>query len=142
MTSDPVRPAWSRDSMMVRLPKRIGLDDLSDDWVFGGADGTGVSVAVIDSGIDADHPALEGCVDPERGVAFSVDLDGTVVRVDGVHGDSYGHGTACAGIIHSIAPMARITSVKVLGPGLTGKAAAFIAGLEWAIEEGYDVVNL
>ena len=128
--------------MMVRLPKRIGLDDLSDDWVFGGADGTGVSVAVIDSGIDADHPALEGCVDPERGVAFSVDLDGTVVRVDGVHGDSYGHGTACAGIIHSIAPMARITSVKVLGPGLTGKAAAFIAGLEWAIEEGYDVVNL
>ena len=136
------RPAWSRDSMMLRLPTAISLDDLSHDWVFGGADGSGVRVAVIDSGIDADHPGLEGCVDAQGGVAFTVDEAGAVVAEHGPHGDSFGHGTACAGIIHSLAPAARITSVKVLGEGLTGKAAAFMAGLEWAIDEGFDVINL
>jgi subtilisin family serine protease len=64
------------------------------------------------------------------------------VRTDGPHDDSFGHGTACAGIIHSIAPAARITSVKVLGSGLQGKAAAFLAGLTWAVDEGFDVINL
>ena len=44
--------------------------------------------------------------------------------------------------MHSLAPEARITSVKVLGAGLTGKAAAFLRGLAWAVEQGFDVINL
>jgi len=124
------------------MPTAISLDDLSHDWVFGGADGSGVRVAVIDSGVDSDHPGLDGCIDADAAVAFSVNHLGEVVADHGPHGDSFGHGTACAGIIHSLAPAARITSVKVLGAGLTGKAAAFMAGLEWAIEQGFDVVNL
>lgn len=139
---DAPRPAWSRDSMMVRMPTAVTLDDLSHDWVFGGADGSGVRVAVVDSGIDADHPELDDCVDADAAVAFSVNADGEVVAEHGPHGDSFGHGTACAGIIHQLAPAARITSVKVLGAGLRGKAAAFLAGLEWAIEQGFHVVNL
>ena len=127
---------------MLRMPTAISLDDLSHDWVFGGADGSGVRVAVIDSGVDSDHPGLDGCIDADAAVAFSVNHLGEVVADHGPHGDSFGHGTACAGIIHSLAPAARITSVKVLGAGLTGKAAAFMAGLEWAIEQGFDVVNL
>lgn len=141
--SDGPRPAWTRDSVVLRLPgAALSLSDLSDEWAFGGADGSGVRVAVVDSGIDADHPELHGCVDTEACIEFSVDGDGAVVAVEGPHGDSFGHGTACAGIIHSLAPQARITSVKVLGPGLTGKAAAFHAGLEWAVAQGFDVVNL
>ena len=128
--------------MMLRMPTAISLDDLSHDWVFGGADGSGVRVAVIDSGVDSDHPGLDGCIDADAAVAFSVNHLGEVVADHGPHGDSFGHGTACAGIIHSLAPAARITSVKVLGAGLTGKATAFMAGLEWAIEQGFDVVNL
>lgn len=99
-------------------------------------------VAVIDSGIDADHPELHGCVDADGAVEFTVDAEGEVVRTDGPHADAFGHGTACAGIIHSFAPEARITSVKVLGFGLQGKAAAFLAGLQFAVESGFDVVNL
>ena len=60
----------------------------------------------------------------------------------GSHDDAFGHGTACSGIVHSLAPEARITSVKVLGAGLTGKAAAFLRGLAWAVEQGFDVINL
>ena len=128
--------------MMLRLPSAITLDDLTHEWVFGNADGTGVRVAVIDSGIDADHPSLQGSVDADAAVAFTVDAGGEVVADHAPHGDSFGHGTACAGIIHSLAPAARITSVKVLGAGLSGKAAAFLGGLEWAVEQGFDVVNL
>lgn len=141
-TPDRSLPAWSKESMVLRLPGTVTLDDLTDEWVFGGADGSGVRVAVVDSGIDADHPGLDGCVDEGGAIAFSVDRDGAVVSTAGPHGDSFGHGTACAGIIHDLAPAARITSVKVLGDGLTGKAAAFHAGLSWAVDEGFDVINL
>ena len=56
--------------------------------------------------------------------------------------DVVGHGTACAGIIHELAPEAEFLSVRVLGPDNRGKGAAFAAGLEWAIEQGASVVNL
>jgi subtilisin family serine protease len=101
-----------------------------------------VRVAVIDSGIEADHPDLDGCVEVDRGVAITPGPDDGVVEVFGPHADDFGHGTACAGIIHSLAPDARITSVKVLGSQLGGKAVVFLRGLEWAIAEGFDVINL
>ena len=58
------------------------------------------------------------------------------------HGDSYGHGTACAGIIRSIASGCELYSVKVLGSRLTGRGTTFAAGLQWAIENGMDVANV
>ena len=140
--TDP-RPAWSRDSAMLRIDRGFeDLEEVSEEWAFAGADGFGVRVAVIDSGIDADHLDLIGAVDREGAVMFGVDASGEVVRTDGPHVDVFGHGTACAGIIHSLAPGAELTSVRVLGEGLTGKAAAFLAGLNWAIDEGFDVINL
>ncbi len=135
-------PAWGRDSVVLRLD-RASTGLLPDaDWVFGASTGAGVRVAVVDSGIDAGHPALEGCVDREGGVDVSVDGAGKVNVVAGPHDDVFGHGTACAGIVHALAPDAQITSVRVLGPDLTGRAAAFHAGLAWAVDEGFDVVNL
>jgi len=98
-------------------------------------------VAVIDSGVEADHPNLDGCV-TDDGVEIRVADDESVTPVSGPHSDSFGHGTACAGIIHQLAPQASITSVKVLGAGLRGKMATFHAGLEWAVDQGFDVINL
>jgi subtilisin family serine protease len=128
--------------MAVRLPSAVSLDDLSPEWAWGGATGKGVRIAVVDSGIDADHPLLDDCVDREGGVMVTLDENDEPVLTRGAHDDAFGHGTACAGIIHSFAPDARITSVRVLGAGLTGKAAAFLAGLAWAIDEGFDLINL
>ena len=127
---------------MLTLPGAPRLDDLTPEWAWEGADGSGVRVAVIDSGIDATHPRLGDCVDEEAAVAFSVGPEGEAVETPGPHDDAFGHGTACAGIIHAIAPAARITSVKVLGTGLRGKSAAFLAGLRWAVDREYDVINL
>ncbi|MDQ3747731.1 MAG: S8 family serine peptidase, partial [Acidobacteriota bacterium] len=57
-------------------------------------------------------------------------------------GDSAGHGTACAGIISRIAPDAEFYSVKVLGAGGLGDGIAFLAGLEYAIKQRYQIINL
>jgi subtilisin len=128
--------------MALRLPGALTLADLTPEWAWGGATGRGVRVAIIDSGVEADHPDLHGCVETDDGIAITLDEGGEVIETPGAHDDSYGHGTACSGIVHSLAPEARITSVKVLGAGLTGKAAAFLRGLAWAVEQGFDVINL
>lgn len=135
-------PAWSKASVMLRHDHPPELMQVTPQWAWGGANGSGVRVAIIDSGIEATHPALEGCVDSDASVCFEMSPDGEVQPVRGPHADAYGHGTACASIIHQVAPGASITSLRVLGAGNTGKAAQFVAGLSWAIDEGYDIVNL
>ena len=77
----------------------------------------------------------------ERSVAVVKHGDEVVVREDD-EGDLCGHGTACAGIIHSIAPECELHSVRVLGAGFTGSGRILLAGLEWAIEQGFDIVNM
>ena len=118
---------------------RIGLP-IDKDWAWADASGAGVAVAVVDSGVDAAHPAV-GAV--ERAVALQWDGEAEeVVSTEGAHGDLYGHGTACAGIIRRAAPDAALWSVRVLGSRLTGKGVVFAAGLRWAIGQGARVVNL
>ncbi len=140
--AEPRRPAWTKEVDALQLPGVDRIEDLTPEWAWEGADGSGVRVAIIDSGIDADHPDLGDSVDRDGAIAFHVGADGNVVATPGPHQDSFGHGTACAGIIHSLAPGARLTSVKVLGEGLQGKAAAFLAGLKWAIDGGFPIINL
>lgn len=135
------RPAWSRESRWLRLPI-ADKKDFSPDWAFAGSTGRGVRVAVVDSGIDADHPQLQGAIDVEGGVEFTVDRSGVVHERHGAHADVYGHGTACAGLIHVLAPEASITSVRVIDDSLRGKASAFHAGLTWAVEQEFDIINL
>jgi subtilisin family serine protease len=114
------------------------LDEITAEWAWGGSTGTGVKLAVIDSGIDAGHPAV-GHV--EGYVSVSEGPDGPVFDV-APHDDVFGHGTACAGIIRALAPDCELYSVQVLGPRLSGKGTVFAAGLRWAIEHGIRICNL
>ncbi len=98
-------------------------------------------VAVVDSGIDGDHPMVGGVA---QYVAIDRD-DSTetgVCFIPGTHDDLYGHGTACAAIIRQVAPEVELVSVRVLRDDLKGSAAAFAFGVEWCIEEGVDIINL
>ena len=61
---------------------------------------------------------------------------------DEPHADAFGHGTACAGIIRSLAPDCELYSVQVLGPRLSGRGVSSRRGLRWAIEHGMHVCNL
>jgi subtilisin len=137
------RPAWSWSTgpeTVTRLFRSPLVQSITWEEAFGGSTGRGARVGIIDSGIDNEHPsvgrAVRGWVEP---IAAE---DGTVTYRTDPHDDLFGHGTACAGIIHGLAPEAELYSVRVLGQALTGKAAAFAAGLRWAVQNGMDVVNL
>jgi subtilisin family serine protease len=106
-----------------------------------GFDGTGVKVAVVDSGIDADHPDLAG-----RVVAAENFTEGESDTLDRV-----GHGTHVAATIAStgaapggykgVAPGASLLSAKVCGVADCSDSA-IIAGMQWAAEQGAKVANV
>ena len=135
-------PAWSApfgEGRRGDLRRQAPLGRLDRDWAFGDGRAAGVTVAIVDSGVEGDHPAIRGSLRQ----SVRVELDGdeaTIVDDEAV--DVVGHGTACAGIVHALAPAAEIVSIRVLGPDNRGKGAAFAAGLEWAIEQGAGVINL
>jgi subtilisin len=137
-----VIPEWSGAFDRGSLQEVVALPiDGVREWAFGGATGAGVKVAVVDSGVDADHPRVGGIA---GGVAFELDPAaelGYVARA-GQHEDLVGHGTACAAIIKGLAPEAEIYSVRVLGANLKGRGTLLHAGVEWSVQHGMHVANL
>jgi subtilisin len=119
------------------IPTTSTFFQIDDDWK--SRTGKGISVAVIDSGIDANHPDLQGKI--KESVEARKDNTRVVFEASET-GDSAGHGTACAGIISRIAPDAEFYSIKVLGAGGLGDGHAFLAGLEYAIKNSYKLINL
>jgi subtilisin len=111
------------------------------EWAIGGSRGAGVRVAVIDSGVNGEHPAVGGLAGAVIVEAEPNSAPGFQIMPD-TEGDPVGHGTACAGIIRAIAPDVQLYSVRVLGPDLKGRGAIFHAGIRWAVEAGMDVLNL
>jgi len=135
-------PAWSldRESALAATLHHSPFP-LADAraWAWGGATGAGVRVCIIDSGIDGTHPLVGGV---QRAVFVEQDADGEPQIAEDTEGDLFGHGTACAGIIRTLAPACEIHSVRTLGRRLTGRGVVLLAGLRWAIAEGYDIINL
>jgi subtilisin family serine protease len=134
-------PAWSLPaeavegiSLSVDWPERVDRE-----WAWGGSTGADVSVCILDSGIERGHP-LVGNV--ERAVAVSLGEGGATIVEEDAEGDLCGHGTACAGIVRSLAPDCALVSTRVLGAGYTGSGSVLLAGLRWAVEQGFRVVNM
>jgi subtilisin len=136
---DPL-PAYAVDRTAVRSLRgaRLWPEQVTRDWALGSSTGRGARVCVVDSGIEAGHP-LVGEV--TTAVAVSIADDEVLIEPDTL-GDVCGHGTACAGIIREIAPDCELASVRVLGEGFVGSGPVLVEGLRWAIEQGYDVINM
>ena len=115
------------------------IDIVTPDWAWGGSSGEGVKVAVVDSGIDATHPKVDGV---HGYVTIREDDGGQLVYDTEPHIDSVGHATACASVIRSLAPRCELYSVKVLGTGNVGSGPVFAAGLRWALNNNMNVCNL
>jgi subtilisin family serine protease len=134
-------PAWS---LPAAAAEAIGVEvewpeQVTRDWAWGGSTGEGVRVCILDSGIEPNHELI-GALDGS--VALTKREDGEIVVEDDVEGDLCGHGTACAGIVRALAPDCGLFSVRVLGAGFKGSGVVLLEGLRWAVDEGFDVINM
>ncbi|RPK72036.1 Subtilisin NAT precursor [Streptomyces sp. ADI97-07] len=104
-------------------------------------DGSGVKIAVVDTGIDATHPDLTGRVVAERNFSGSPDAR-----------DRVGHGTHVASVaagagskdarFKGVAPGAQLINAKVLDDRGVGDDSGILAGVDWAVAQGADVINM
>ncbi len=125
----------------------VTLDRLRRDVLgsssFSGPDGTGIDVAVIDTGV----APVDG-LDAADKILHGPDLSNEAASADAAYLDTYGHGTHMAGIIageragqRGIAPGARIVSVKVAGHDGVTTVPQVIAGIDWVVEH-HDTAGL
>jgi subtilisin family serine protease len=101
--------------------------------------GKGVRIAIIDSGIEVDHPDLGGLrlLDDLHVIDGGVQIE--VKPGDG--SDVFGHGTAIAAVIHRIAPEAELGSIRVLSETLGSRTAIIREGVRQAIDRSYQILN-
>ena len=127
-----------------------------------GLTGEGVKVAIVDTGIDYDHPDLGGCFGPGCKVAYGYDFVGDNYDASGRFGspipvpgpdpdDCNGHGTHVAGIVGAsaasvdgitgVAPDVTLGAYRVFGCAGSSSADVIIAALERAYADGMNVIN-
>ena len=133
-------PAWSlpaEAAAAATLP-RAWPEPITREWAIGESRGKGISVCIVDSGVDGTHPLVTPLAS-----AMAVELrDDVAVVVPDEEGDVAGHGTACAGVVRAVAPDCELHSIRVLGTGAKGSGDVMLAGLRHAVEQGHRVVNL
>jgi subtilisin family serine protease len=125
-----------------------GLEQINAPTAWGnyGTQGEGASVAVLDTGVDADHPDLS--------VAKWQEFDSDGNPVDSQPNDGQGHGTHVSGTAtgsanpagdvpaFGVAPNADLYGVKVLDDSGGGSFAQIIAGMQWAVQEDADIISM
>jgi len=129
-----------------------GVDRIDAEVVWGGAEdatdiaagrnaGDGIKVAIIDTGIDWNHPDLAD--NYHGGIDFVYD--------DGDPMDDHGHGTHCAGIVAAaddgagvigVAPKVWLYGVKVLDSTGSGYVSDVVAGIDWAVTNGMQIISM
>lgn len=137
--------AWGQTT-----PTGVNRADVEATGIIDGSDDRlDVDIAIIDTGLDSDHPDLR--IDP-NGIRFYSSIIGRV-RSDSNWEDDNGHGTHVGGTaaaidngigVVGVAPGARLTAVKVLDRNGSGYASAIIAGIDWvaARADRFEVANM
>ncbi|WP_077214980.1 S8 family peptidase [Bacillus dakarensis] len=90
-----------------------------------------VEVAVVDTGIDVDHPLLKDSIQGGYDATGDGDIE-----------DEHGHGTHVAGIIANHNPNIKIIPIKMLDKSGTGDVYSFLKGMYYAIEQEVDIINM
>ncbi|MFE5044896.1 S8 family serine peptidase [Streptomyces sp. NPDC056637] len=136
-----LKKLWLDQKVQASLDRSTKQVHAPEAWA-AGYDGKGTKVAVLDTGVDTDHPDLKGRVAESKNFTDSEDA-----------GDHQGHGThttstvggtgaASDGKKRGVAPGTTLLNGKVLNDSGSGATSWIIAGMQWAVDQGADVVSM
>ncbi|MFF4273228.1 S8 family serine peptidase [Streptomyces sp. NPDC001536] len=140
-TASGIAHVWLDGVRKASLDKSVPQIGAPKAWA-AGYDGKGVKIAVLDTGVDATHPDLKDQVIDAKN--FTPAADATDHFGHGTHVASIAAGTGAksGGKYKGVAPGAKILNGKVLDDTGSGDDSGILAGMEWAVAQGADVVNL
>lgn len=107
-----------------------------------GLDGSGVKVAVLDTGVDAAHPDLAGRIAGSKVFVNGADSEDRTGHGTHTASTIAGTGAASHGTYAGMAPKADLLIGKVLGDDGSGSTSGIIDGMEWAVDQGARVVSM
>lgn len=136
-------PALSSDDTYFPQQWNLARVRAPEAWEY--STGAGVSIGIVDTGVEVDHPDLRSKID-----AAANCLGGTCR--EGGAADGHGHGTLVAGIaaaatgngrgVAGVAPDARLVVAKAVDENGRGSVEDINAGIRWVVDHGAKVVNL
>ncbi|HEX6684523.1 MAG TPA: S8 family serine peptidase [Candidatus Limnocylindrales bacterium] len=132
---------WLDRKLAASLDSSVSAIGAPTAWA-AGHDGTGVKVAVLDSGYDSGHPDLAGKVVAAENFTYTWKIDDVSGHGTHVASTIAGSGNASGGRYRGVAPAADLLIGKVLDDYGYGQTSWIIAGMEWAVAQGADVVNM
>ncbi|MFI1018569.1 S8 family peptidase [Streptomyces sp. NPDC020965] len=140
-TASGISRIWLDGIRKATLEKSTGQIGAPKAWQ-SGYEGKGVKIAVLDTGVDAEHPDLKGRVIASQN--FSAAPDAVDRQGHGTHvaSTAAGSGARSNGTHRGVAPQAEIISGKVLDDDGFGSDSETIAGIDWAVAQDADIVNL
>ncbi|MFH8473953.1 S8 family serine peptidase [Streptomyces sp. NPDC018000] len=139
--ADGIKKLWLDKPVKVTLDQSVPQIGAPEAWA-AGYDGSGTKVAILDTGIDSSHPDVAGRVKTAQN--FTDDPDAVDHHGHGTHVASTiaGSGAASGGKYKGVAPGADLYIGKVLNNAGEGPQSGVIAGMEWAVDQGADVVSM
>ncbi|MBC2900852.1 S8 family serine peptidase [Streptomyces sp. PSKA01] len=140
-TASGIAHIWLDGTRKATLDKSVAQIGAPKAWS-AGYDGKGVKIAVLDTGVDANHPDLKDQVIASKNFTPAATDEDKVGHGTHVASIAAGTGAKSGGKYKGVAPGAQVLSGKVLDDTGSGDDSGILAGMEWAAEQGAQVVNL
>ncbi|MER7725315.1 S8 family serine peptidase [Streptomyces sp. NPDC096323] len=140
-TAAGIDRVWLDGVRRASLDKSVAQIGVPAAWK-AGYTGKGVKIAVLDTGADATHPDLKGQILASKNFSTSPDTKDRFGHGTHVSSIAAGTGAKSGGKFKGVAPDARLLEGKVLDDDGFGDDSGILAGMEWAVAQGADVINL
>lgn len=140
-TATGVDRIWLDGRRKATLDRSVAQIGAPTAWK-AGYTGKGVKIAVLDTGVDGTHADLKGKIVAAKNFTKSPDLKDRIGHGTHVASTAAGSGARSGGKFKGVAPDAQLLAGKVLGDDGFGDDSGILAGMEWAVAQGADIVNL
>ncbi|MFZ1753635.1 MAG: S8 family peptidase, partial [Caldilineaceae bacterium] len=139
---EDVENVWFDEPVHTMLDSSVPIIGADKVWQQLGNRGEGVTVCIIDTGIDSDHPDFAGRIGQTKDFSGKGSVEDGNGHGTHVASTVAGTGAASNGKYVGVAPAATIMVAKVLSDSGGGRMSDVMAGVEWAVQNGAQVLNL